>query len=271
MDPDNTTQTDPSEDGFDDGFDGKTPTETPGSGSEGENEGAGGEGSDRTQQTQNVEPPPEYVQLTKTEREDLLARAALVEEIRAAQSQGLDKAFGKIGSIERTLSGITSAGVEIDQADIDALRDEFPPLAKALEKVRNLQVVGVRSQDPDPETLAKPALTKIEERNLRALARQHPDYQQIDADPAFMEWAKKRGESFVRQVAEASNDFDHVFIGQAMTDFKRERAAAAPPPPSAPSATRQSRIKAAVTPRGSGSQPAAEDPEAEFDAGFRGS
>jgi hypothetical protein len=203
--------------------------------------------------TATAEPAaPEYAQLTKAQLDDLLA-------IKAMQEKQFGTAFGKIGGIERTLQQLNSgAQVDISQEDIDALKDDFPPLAAALEKVRSLRALpgGRLDQDELDELLGQRLSQREEERQereqrreLRRLRRAHPDWKQIDADPAFAEWVKAQSDEFKEDLADASATYDASMVSEAMTLFKQSRKAA----PTADRATAwKSRAAAAVTPRGSG-------------------
>lgn len=249
------------EDGFnDDSDDLHRPTETPG-----------------TQVEPIVEEPKpapiEYAQLTKAELEDLKTRAALVDEIRATQGQSFDKAFGKIGGIERRLQEIAAApGIEVEQADIDALKDDFPALATALEKVRSLRSLGggidhAKIDEMVQERLA-PALDSIGTRVERAvetrlLSREHPDWQPVTKSEAFLDWAGKQPVEYQQTLADS---WDSAVIGKAISDFKKSVKPAPTPAPAADRGTAQkSRMSAAVTPRGTGTTPSASPGNTEQD------
>lgn len=189
----------------------------------------------------------EYAQLTKAEWEEVKARAARIDEIRATQ----DKSFGTIGNTIRGLqdqlkAAQTGANVEILQEDIDALKEDFPPLAAALEKVRNMRAIPVNGGfDPAKvEELVAPRLKAAEQKfELRLLARDHPDWQQIDASPEFQGYVKSLPEAERKQLADASDNFDSDVVSRFITRFKATKPAGT---------TRKSRFDAAVTPRGSG-------------------
>lgn len=277
---DSATEVIDDETGFDDGFAADAPTETPGQGGEGKNQA--GEAADTTAANDGANaadtpPAPEYVQLTKAELEELRSRAALIEEVRATQEKSFGTAFGKLGDVERRLKALSEGApvAEISQEDIDTLRnDGFEPLANALEKIRGVKAVAVGGSVDESklEELVQqrmtPALQRME---LRLLASQHPDWKQIDADPAFPAWVKSKGDEFAQKLATASNAYDSEAIGQAMTEFKAHRAAQAAATKRQEDAAnaRRSRFNAAVTPRGTGTAPPA-NPEDEFDAGFNG-
>jgi len=255
--------------GFDEGFtnDPHSPTETPGDG--GQDEG------------QRQEPAQvEYVQLTKTEYEELRARTALIEDLKSTQERSFGTAFGKIGGIERTIQQLQSGQqVEIDQEDIDALREDFPPLAAALEKIRSLRMLsgggGIapeQLEDMVQQRIA-PALESIDTRvnqsvQMHLLSEKHADWREVDKSPEFAAWVQQQPEDYRAQLVAASTNYDSTFIGSAMTKFKQTRRTEPDNTGTDPASARRSRKEAAVTPRGSGT-PAASDPNDEFNAGFQ--
>lgn len=264
MDPeDAVAEVDAGDDGFDDGFNNVAtpPTETP------ETEAA---------EKPEAQPAIEYAQLTKAELDELKTRAALIEEMRATQDKSFGTAFGKIGGIERRLQEIAAApSVEVQQADIDALKDDFPALATALEKVKNLRSLGggvdhAKIDEMVQERLA-PALSSIgttveQAVEKRLLSREHPDWQPVTQSEGFLNWAGKQPVEFQKTLADS---WDSTFIGKAITDFKKSTKPAPTPAPAADTGSaRRSRLSAAVTPKGSGNAAPA-DTDSDFDAGFK--
>ena len=212
---------------------------------------------------ENVEPEPEYVQLTKGERDELFA-------LREQAQKQFGTAFGKIGGIERRLQELNSgAQVEISQEDIDALRDDFPPLAAALEKVRNLRTLS-GSVDPDTlDSMVAERVSKVEQKfELRLLAQAHPDWKQIDNDPAFQAWVAAQNDEFRQNLVAASQGYDSATVGDAMSKFKQSRKPAPAKPAVDDASARRSRMNAAVTPRGVGG-PASPDLNDHFRSGYR--
>ena len=239
--------------GFDDDTT-ATPTETPAE-----------QQDNATQQEEGTTAPaepaaPEYVQLTKAERDELMG-------LRDQAQRQFGTAFGKIGGIERRFQELYGNQVEISQEDIDALKDDFPPLAAALEKVRNLRALPV-GMDPDKlESMFTEHVSKVEQKlELRLLAKDHPDWQTIDADPFFAQWVAAQPDEFKQALAEASQSYDSEVVSDAMTKFKQSRRTA-PAPAADPASARRSRMSAAVTPRGTGGT-AASDSTDPFLSGF---
>lgn len=227
------------------------PTGTPGDGQSGEQLADAGQ----------AEQAIEYAQLTKAEWEEVKSRAA---ELKATQ----DKSFGTIGNtlrgIQQTIQQLqTGPQVEISQEEIDDLK-EFPPLAAALEKIRSMR--NIQGAGVDPEKLDEmvrqrlaPALDSIEGRvhqavEMRLLNKQHPDWREIDKKPEFAAWVQQQPKVFVDQLVEASEKYNSDFIGDTMTKFKQSLKPAPTAALAAP-ARKNTRMTAAVTPRGSGTTP----------------
>lgn len=240
--------------GFDDDTT-ATPTETPAA-----------QGADTEQQANVPAEPaaPEYAQFTKEERDELMA-------LREQAQKQFGTAFGKIGGIERTLQQLNSgAQVEISQEDIDALRsDGFEPLAVALEKVRGLRALPGAGVDQEQiDALVNQRVSAVEQKfELRLLAQAHPDWKQIDADPAFAAWVAAQPDEFKQGLVKASTEFDSAVVSDAMSKFKQSRKAAPATPAADPASARRSRMSAAVTPRGVGG-PAAPNATEDLMAGF---
>lgn len=245
------------------GFDGDptaTPTATPAA-QQGDNDQ-----SDKDEPAPADPPAPEYAQFTKDERDELMA-------LREQQQKQFGTAFGKIGGIERTLQQLTSgARVEVAQSDIDTLRnDGFEPLAVALEKVRDLRALPGAGVDQDQiDALVNQRVAAVEQKlELRLLAQAHPDWKQIDADPAFAAWVAAQPDDFKQGLAKASAEFDSAVVGDVMSKFKQSRRPAPATQAADPASARRSRIAANVTPRGAGG-PATSNPNDELMAGFNG-
>lgn len=252
------TQTDEGNEGFLEGFkDEGTPTARP-----------------PETDAEKAEPQPEFVQLTRQEVEELKARAALVQEIKATQDKSFGTLGGTIRSIRQDLDALRQGKkVEIDQADIDALREDFPPLAAALEKVRDLQIVTAAGLDSDAigKMVEERAAAKVSEYRQglesRLLRRVHPDWEQYQESPEFTSWVGSQPAEYQQQLAKASDDWNSDFIADAMTAAKKAAQAAARTQEDDAS-TRRSRMSAAVTPRGSGTTSGPNDDDA-FLAGFK--
>lgn len=225
-----------------------------------------------------AEEAPQYAQITVAELADLKASAARVEELKATLEKVSGTAFGKMGGIERQLKELTSGpGPEISQEAIDTLREDgFEPLAQALEGLKKLRVIPGTSAQADPDALFATLTPKVEQAiETRLLSREHPDWKQIDADPAWSAFVQTLPQDRQAALVQASQSYDSSVISREMTAFKQAKAQAAkdmPKPAAAttdPAAARRSRMQAAVTPRGASSE-AGENPLDAFNAGFTG-
>jgi Arc/MetJ-type ribon-helix-helix transcriptional regulator len=246
MDPEQDTQDDDLMAGFE-----SDPTETP----------------DRTEQPQDetpaaAEPPqqaaPKYAQITEDEYLSLKATAAKIPEIEARFQQQQDKAFGKIGGLERLIQESRASGGGLAKEDVDQFRGDFPELASVLDKM-----VGAK-QSFNADEVVKPAITELERKwEMRAVKRAHPDWQEVSQSQDFRAWAAAKPPEFQQQLAVS---WDSDFLADTLTEFKQARKApAAPPPPKGSS--RKDVLASAIQPRGSVAHQGGND-EDEFTAGF---
>jgi hypothetical protein len=218
------------------------PTETPAEGTTGAS-------------AEDEAPAVKYAQITEDEYATLKARAELIEQIKATQEKSLGTAFGKIGGLERQLKSFSEGKqVQIKPESIAAVRDISPEFADALEQLNGMRSIAGGPAEIDESRIdalvqqrMAPALQKVE---LRLLAKDHPDWQQVDKDPKFAEWIAAQPAAFQTQLLQASQTYDSEAVSAAMSAFKQARSKTAPVVDTA--AQRKARIAAAVTPRGAG-------------------
>lgn len=284
---DTTTVDGPDED-FDAGFAGQeNPTETP----DALDTPEVAETTPAQAEPAAVEPPaPEYVQITKEDLERLNASAAAVEELRATLTSQGDKTFGKIGGLERVIKELqqsTPAGeaVELSEEDMAEFAQEYPELAslqrtvlnKALGKIKLRGTGTAETFAPEQidEMVAKrldPALKEVDERvehmvESRLLAKEHPDWKEIvdagnpESKNPYRTWLATQPAEYQAQVNSATNS---DLISSSITKFKDAAKAAQA------ISQRQSRIEAAVTPKGAGGNAApSNSDDDDFEAGFK--
>lgn len=238
MDPDLIDDGSTEQSGFDD--DDEFPTETPGA----------DDADDEPEQQVEAQPVAQTRQWTQAEYDEWVATKAQIQELRGTLEKSNGTAFGKIGGLERKLNELASSPkIDIAQADIDALKEDFPPMAAVLEKVRSMQVIhgGIDAAKIEEMVQARvaPALdaigTTVEQTvEKRMLSREHPDWQQVTATPEFAAWTGTLKPADQKMLADT---WDADYIGAVITAFKSRNKA---------SPTRKSRADAAVTPRGSG-------------------
>lgn len=231
---------------------------------------------------------PKYVQITQEQLDSLMATAARIEEIKATATTQIDKAFGKIGGVERLISDLqkaTPAGqsVQISEDDFAELAEDYPELAemqlKGLTRVlAKMNVRGVANSDSfDPEKLnalvtqrMEPALKGVEqqvEQKVQSilLGREHKDWREVvgqpDAQNEFRKWLATQPGEFQKEL---NTTYDAEVISGALTKFKASVKA------KAAISQRQSRISAAVNEKGAGgSADAPADDDDDFNEGFR--
>jgi len=220
-----------------------------------------------------TEPAPEYVQLTKQELEDLRSRTAQFAEQATKQQQALDKAFGKIGSVEQDLRSRVTAPVtgEVSDDDFAALKELDPDIARMVAEGLKSASQKLRFQVPeiDPAPIEELIERRVSERlekqaiesGVKQLNRTHPGWQGLvqNADgsvkPDFVAWLDKQDESFRAEVLA----FDMHATSEAIDKFKKDAL-------KAKKDTRTDRLEEAVTPRGTGGP--AQSGNSELD-GFR--
>lgn len=206
-----------------------------------------------------AEPAPiKYAQIPEDEYLALKATAAKIPEIEARFQQQQDKAFGKIGGLERLIQESRASGGGLAKEDVDQFRGDFPELAAVLDKM-----VGAK-QTFNADEVVKPALTELDRKwEMRALKRVHPDWQEVSQSDDFKAWVPTLPEAEQQQLA---TSWDSDFLADTLTKFKASKKPAATPAP-APASSRKDVLQSAITPRGTVAHQGADDND-EFLAGF---
>lgn len=222
-------------------------------------------------------PAPELATITKDQFDDLLRKAASIDEMRAENKRLSDTVFGKIGGMQQSLAQLQSHGaVEISDDDFAFTREAFPELAvmigddmkKVVGKLR-----GTGQATPfDPAQVEQliaqrldPALQKVTvDYETKLLRAYHPDWKQVVNSEDFRKW----GQSLPPGELQAMNDSnDANFLADRIAAFKAVKPSA-PPPSTKVVATRQTRLAAAVAPRGTGGHPSGPTELDDFEQGF---
>ena len=218
-----------------------------------------------------AEPEPEPQQnLIAGMTEDQLRAAILkANEVDHLKSQ-LDKAFGKVGEVNRTLMQLQQrSSVNLDKAKFKRLSEEFPEIAEMLASDLNdaLGEVGGQSPAVDPEQFEKVvderliAMQQAQER--RFLSRMHRDWESVVTSDEFKLWQQNVLPPEDAQVLATSWDSD--FISDKLDEFKAWRSKA-----TAAKENKQKRLEQAVTPRGDTREPPTAQTEDEaFLAAFK--
>lgn len=237
---------------FAEGYDDDNPTETPGDEDEAEAT------AERASDAEAEQPPaePEYVQLTRAELEELKTRAALIEEIKATQDRSFGKFGGTIRELQNKFEAInTGKRIEIEQSEIDELRkDGFEAHAKALEKLRDLQIVNTGVQPEAIDKVVEERMSGFKQQlESRFLKRVHPDWESYQEHPDFAAWVKAQPAEYQTKLTAASEQWDSDFIADAMTQAKEAaKKKATSTTTRRPQPNRETVLEAAIQPRGTG-------------------
>jgi hypothetical protein len=229
--------------------------------------------------------PPKFAQITQEQLDSLLKSAAQVDEIRSTSTSQIDKAFGKIGGIERLMQQLQSStpagqAVEVSLEDFAEMTAEYPELADLQMKGLNRVLAKVRGTGPaidatQIEQLVQqrlaPALqdvdTRVEQQvGAILLTEKHENWREIvgkqdDKTNAFRIWMETQPEAYRTQINQTNQA---SVIARAISTFQAAQA-------KKPAIDkRSSRIEAAVTPKGVGGHAPAPSDDDEFNAGFNG-
>lgn len=223
-----------------------------------------------------AEPPaPKYAQITEDDYKSLLAKASRVDEIEALHKRDRDAIYGTIGGLQRSVNARQTVKLP-PKEKLDAIRADLPEVAELFDAIEVAQGQPAIDQDqlaqaaqerlkPELERVKQEALTHARN-ELRAelLADQHPDWREVANGQEFAAYAKAQGAEFMTKLAKASEDWDHRFIGKAITSFKASKTQAHDN-----ANDRRSDLAAAVNPRGTAAPAPAGKTEAEqIMAGF---
>ena len=240
--------------------------------------------------------PVEYVQITKSEWSDLQAQAKEITTIRDEHRKDLDRAFGKVGSVERTLKELQAAtpaghAVEITDDIVAELTESFPEIGGlVLKSFKNMAgklkgtaapaAAGLTPEQVDAAVTAKFVATQVE-----ALEDDYPTWREIVGDKEsknpWRQWLATQPAEYQtrltstnsaavisKSIAKFESDTAQA---KAVTDAAKavaDKAAADKAAKDKDASTRQQRLEAAATSRGAGGH-VADDSEDPFEVGFK--
>lgn len=234
-------------------------------------------------------PKPEYVRVTKQERDNDKAAIGKIPALESA----LAKLRGELPNAERIVQQViekvqaqTPAGmnVEITDEDLAEMAADFPEVAKstraALEKIfKKVNVKGTGAA-PEPVDMEAEVEKVLLTRESKALARTYPDWSEIvgrppaegtpidEANP-FRQWLAKQPADYQKEVGETNSPAE---VQAAIAKFKADQTTATPAPAAQPdkAAARRAVIADALTPRAEGGAPPLNHPESAEDAFAKG-
>lgn len=212
------------------------------------------------------EPQPEPVRIagyTEEELRDLLEKAKEVDKLREREA----KVFGTLGSLKQSLDQLKQQPPAAAQVAISGglkrLSSEFPEMAELLqEDLKEALVSGAAAPTESVEQLVNERLDSVSKTyEQKLLSVLHPDWRGIYADEAFAQW---KGTLSPDELQVVEDSWDAISVGDALTKFKawRDQAAQA-------KQTRQTRLEAAVTPKGGRAMPSVATDDDAFVAGFK--
>ena len=253
-----------------------------------------------------VVPEVKYRQVTEAEWADIQARSTEIDKIKADHRKEWDKAFGKLGGVERTLAALqaaTPAGYTVEGTDdiVDGLRkDGFTELADLTLKSFKAFAGKLKGTAPapaaalDPKVIEATVTQRLVDLQLEALEDEHADWRDVvgakDSDNDYRKWLASQPADY-KQRLESTNSA--AIISRSISKFQTEHAAkvaadkeaadkaaleaanspaakkkAAEEAAAKAAAARKQRIEAAVTPKGSGGH-ATQETEDPFEEGFK--
>ena len=218
-------------------------------------------------------PEEETVTLNQTEIKSLLSRLDDLDKLK----RGQDTAFGKLGSLQETITRLQSANasggpVELTDEDVADL-SEFPELQATMRSVLQKTLSRVRpgpaqsAFDPTPlvqEIHQLRAQREADTRQLAALSltTQHKDWREVVNGDSFRVWLGTQPEDYRQRISES---WDADEISTALDNFKAQTTRAA-----ASKQKKTDRLLSAVQPTGVRSpDTSALDENEAFARGFR--
>lgn len=194
-------------------------------------------------------PAPEFMQITKSQFDDLMAKASQVDTLRSMS----DKAFGKIGGIERVLTELRQSPqgqpVQLSEDDFAELKGEFPELAEL--QMKGMQRLLGKLRVPQVDTSAIEQMVGDRVTSTRSELVDTTLDAIVDGD-----WKEEaKSEKFASWIEGQSNDIKALGGSDSLRDaaklmrlYKNHRDA--PPPAPVTTSSTSRRIAAAVSPKG---------------------
>lgn len=243
-----------------------------------------------------VPPKPEYVRVTKQERDNdkaAIGKIAVLESALAKLTGSIPKADQIVQQAIEKVRAETPAGmnVEITDEDFAEMAADFPELAKtsraALEKIFKKANVRGTATAPDPDAINKAvdarlkarddaAVAATREKEMTGLQEVYPEWGKIVGQPIAMGTDKPvetpwRKWATTNDLAALSSDSPAEVQASIAKFMASQKKPTAPAPPDR-AAARRSVIEDAVTPRADGSPPPIaqrESAEDAFGSGFK--
>jgi len=232
--------------------------------------------------TAETEAPPEHVQITRKEWEEVRAAAART----ASYESQLSRLHGTAGRLQAAINGLQKADapaetrkVEIPKAAFEAMAKDFPELAEHNRAALEAALSGLKLEgDGTDESKLEKALTGLlAKKEMEGLEDTYPDWRTIvgavdvnkeqpDPNNAYRRWLSTKDAEYQRRINETESA---ATVQRSIALFRRETRTAPKTAPEKPQA-RADRFRAAVQPKGDGAAPAPSNTDNDdFEAGFR--
>ena len=255
---------------FDAGFDGIEQTTTPVSADDNHNK----EVSDGVASTDQAALQPRLAQITEDQFKALMTKAEEVDQIRSDSKRQIDTLAGHLGGMKQLVEGLKQQRGAITPGQLKRVAQDYPELAKALrEDLKELGGAAGPGQPVDMADIERRAQAIVAQELPKELVKQeikilrlyHRDWVDVVRSPEFVNWSRTLAPSDQQRLA--GNDGE--FIADKISDFKARPKPKTTTQPASPSNTRQRRLEAAVSPKGTGGHAPAPAAEDDFEAGFR--
>lgn len=207
------------------------------------------EGFDTARNGGEPEPEPEPPKLiagyTEDEVREAFEKAREVDKLKEQQS----KIFGAMGSMKQSMTALQarqqgpSAPVNVN---LKRLSQEYPEMAQSLMEDLRESLGSGGGGGVNPEVVERMVSDRMESfgksTELKLLSVMHPDWRAIPSTPEFVQW---KGTLAPDELQVVEDSWDSASVGEALGRFKAWKSRA-----SQTKQQRQSRLEAAVTPRG---------------------
>lgn len=236
---------------------------------------------------------PVYRQITEQEWTQVQSTAAAIDTLKTEHRKELDRAFGKVGGLERTLKTIqeaTPAGhtVEVTDADVADLAKEFPELGGLV--LKSLKSVAGKLKGtapaapaaPDPALIEATVQTRLIALQSEELEDARPNWRTITGTPEaktpYRVWlatqpaeyqAKLASTNSAMVIARSLDKFEAAAASIAKDAAAAAEKAAAEAAKKAAADKRRGVIAAAVPPKGSTGHVPAGSADDDFEDGFK--
>lgn len=208
-------------------------------------------------------PEPEPARIagyTEEELRALLDKTSEVDRLKASES----KLFGSLGALRQAVDALKSqprqSGAAL-QGKLTRLAAEYPEMAELLADDLREALTGAPTPSADVHQVVSEQLQATSRQyESKLLSVMHPDWKSIPASAEFAQW---KGTLTPDELHVVNDSWDALAIGEVLTRFKNWKGQT-----QKTQQQRQSRLAAAVTPKGARqAQPAMSDSDA-FVAGF---